>query len=63
MKYLTEYQSYENFTAVDMDLVEELYNNGITDPIEIQKELDYRELSLSTINQIIDILKSTNKIK
>lgn len=65
MKYIQKYEShqYENFTAVDMDLVQELWEDGMTNPQEIQKELDYRELSLSTVNQIIGLLKSTNKIK
>lgn len=64
MNYIKKYESYEyeNFSAVDMDLVQELWEGGMTDPQEIQRELDYRELSLSTVNQIIDILKSTNKI-
>jgi len=56
-----EYE-YENFTLVDMELVKELWDDGIRDPKDLQKELDFRELSIETIIQIIDTLKHTKKI-
>ena len=65
MKYIKKYESheFEDFTMVDMDLVKELWEDGLTDPQEIKRELDFRELSLSTINQIIRTLLRTNQIK
>jgi hypothetical protein len=56
------YYEYEDFTMVDMDLVKELWEEGITNPEEIQKELDFRDLSIDTINQIIDTLKKNGQI-
>lgn len=57
MKY-----EYEDFTLVDMELVKELWDDGIRDPKDLQSELDFRDLSIETIIQIIDTLKHTKKI-
>lgn len=56
------YYEYEDFTMVDMDLVKELWEEGLTNPEEIQKELDFRNLSIDTIEEIISDLKKDGKI-
>lgn len=56
------YYEYEDFTMVDMDLVKELWEEGLTNPEEIQKELDFRDLSVETVNQIINTLKKNGQI-
>lgn len=46
----------EDITAVDIDLVKNLWNDGVTDPIEIKKQISFRDISVSDINDIIDDL-------
>lgn len=58
-----EKYEFEDFTAVDMDLVKDLYEDGMIDPKEIHRELDFRNLSIEQVEQIIFNLKKSNQIK
>jgi len=63
MKHIKKFESYEyeNFTSRDMDMVEELWNDGMTDPYKIKREMEY--LSMDEVDQIITTLKKVGKIK
>lgn len=56
MKYLKLFESFEDFTHVDMEDVKDLFEEGITD-VQIAEELNF---SLNKVRQIISVL---NKIK
>lgn len=64
MKHIKKFEKYEfeDFTAVDMDLVKDLYEDGMTDPKEIHRELDFRDLSIDQVEQIIYSLKKSGQI-
>jgi hypothetical protein len=53
---------YEDFTLADMEYVKDLYNDGITDPEEIRREMDFKDFSIETIIQIISALKTNGSI-
>ena len=60
---IVEAYEFEDFTAVDMDLVKDLYEDGITDPEDIKRELDYREhLTIDSIKQIIYSLRKSGQL-
>ena len=58
MKYI---KKFESFTAVDIDLIKKLYQQGITNSKEIQKELDFRKLDIDTIIEIVNKIKSNDE--
>jgi hypothetical protein len=45
-----------------MEYVKDLYNDGITDPEEIRREMDFKDFSIETIIQIISALKTNGSI-
>lgn len=63
MKHIKKFESYEyeNFTSRDMDMVEELWNDGITDPYKIKREM--QDLSMDEVDQIIATLKRAGRIE
>lgn len=46
--------TFEDFTENDIEMVKELYEEGLTDPNQLSIEMD---LPIETIIQILDILK------
>lgn len=55
--------SYENFTMADMQFVQELYEEGMTDPGDIAREMDWKDMSKETVEQIIYTLKKRGDIE
>lgn len=58
-KKVNEDYTYENFTTNDMQMVKELYNDGMTDIKQIAIEMDLPE---DMIRQILYSLKKSNQI-
>lgn len=62
MKYLkrfNEHYDFENFTMNDIEMVRELYEDGMTDPKQIAREMD---LDVNTIIQILSNIKPKTKL-
>ena len=55
--------SSENFTLADMEFVQELYEEGMTNPRDIAREMDYKDMSVETVEQIIYTLKKRGDIE
>lgn len=55
--------SSENFTLADMEFVQELYEEGMTNPRDIAREMDYKDMSVETVDQIIYTLKKRGDIE
>lgn len=55
--------SYEDFTLSDMQFVQELYEEGMTDPGDIAREMDWKDMSKETVEQIIYTLKKRGDIE
>lgn len=51
--------TYEDFTHNDMEMVKELYNDGMEDAKDIAREMD---LSVETIIQIISSLRKSGQL-
>ena len=60
LKSLREKYEYEDFTHNDMEMVKELYEEGMKSAHEIAKEMD---LSVDTIEQIIWTLRKRGDIE
>ncbi len=56
LKRFNEHYEYENFTMNDIEMVRELYEDGMTDPKEIAREMD---LDVNTIIQILSTIKKS----
>lgn len=54
-----ENYTYENFTHNDMEMVKELYNDGMESAKDIAREMD---LSVETIIQIISSLRKSGQL-
>ena len=59
-KFITEGYSFEDFTLNDMEMVKELYEEGMDDTKQISIELD---LSEETVKQILYTLRKRGDIK
>lgn len=59
---IVESYEHENFTASDMDYVKDLWEDGMTDPEEIKREMDFKHFDVETIKQIIYSLKKSGQI-
>ncbi len=67
MKNLKTFEAYdyeyENFTHSDMEYVKDLYSEGMTDPKDIAREMDWDDnIDERTVIQIIKALKNTGEI-
>lgn len=58
-QFIKEKYEFENFTMDDMEMVKELYKEGMESPKEISKEMD---LPIETINQILYSLRKRGDI-
>jgi hypothetical protein len=62
MKYLKKFREkyeFEDFTMNDMEMVKELYEDGLEDPNQISIEMD---LPLDIVNQILYTLRKRGDI-
>lgn len=57
--FVKEKYEFEDFTMDDMEMVKELYEEGMEDPKQISIEMD---LSIETINQILYTLRKRGDI-
>ena len=49
-----ENYEYENFTYSDMEFAKELYEEGMTDPKDIAREMDWKDdMDEATVKQMI----------
>lgn len=59
--YSDEYGT-ENFTYDDLEFAKELYQDGMTNPVDIAREMDHKDMTESTVKQMIAALKSQGEI-
>lgn len=53
---------YENFTYDDLEFAKDLYQDGMTNPADIAREMDHKDMTESTVKQMIAALKSQGEI-
>lgn len=65
MKNLKTFENYEyeNFTYSDMQFAKELYEDGMTDPKDIAREMDWKDMSEATVKQMIYTMKKSGEIE
>ena len=65
MKNLKTFEAYgyENFTHSDMEFAKELYEEGMTDPKDIAREMDWKDMDEATVIQMIETMKKSGEIK
>ena len=59
-QFINERYEFEDFTMNDMEMVKELYQDGMEDPNQISLEMD---LPVETINQILYTLRKRGDIE
>jgi hypothetical protein len=58
-----ENYEYENFTYSDMEFAKELYEEGMTDPKDIAREMDWKDdMDEATVKQMIYTMKKSGEI-
>jgi hypothetical protein len=57
-----ENYEYENFTLSDMEFAKELYEEGMTDPKDIAREMDWKDMDEATVTQMIYTMKKSGEI-
>lgn len=65
MKNLKTFENYEyeNFTHSDMEFAKELYEEGMTNPRDIAREMDWKDMDESTVKQMIETMKKSGEIE
>ena len=69
MKHLKKFEAYtddyeyEDFTYSDMEFAKELYEDGMTDPADIAREMDWKDMTEATVVQMLAAMRSSGEIK